>query len=111
MKPTIQQLNKDVRDYLIETMKDQYGQLTLMKDQSQHYYNVKGTCEHSNNNYILSIRTEVFMDKEIDSSHISISVFIECEDNNARFDFSIQTMKHAVTILSGFINMSMFFHR
>ena len=111
MKPTIQQLNKDIRDYLVETMKDQYGSVTLSEDATQDYFNSKGTCEHTEKNYILSIRTEVFIDKEIDSSHISITVFIECEDNNARFDFSVQTMKQAVSILNGFICMSMFFHR
>ena len=111
MKPTIQQLDKDVRDYLIDTMKDQFGTMTLMKDLSQNYFNVKGTCENTNQNFIISIRTEVFIDKDIDSSHLAITVFVESEDINTRCDFSVQTMKEAVMILNGFINMSVLFHR
>ena len=111
MKPTIQKLDKDISQYLIETMKDQFGKLTILKDQTQHYYNVKGTCEQTDKNFIISIRTEMFIDSNIDSSCVAITVFIECEDNNARFDFSVQNMKEAVSILNGFINMSMFFHR
>ena len=108
---TIQQLNKDVRDYLIETMKDQFGSVTLMQDQTQHYYNVKETCESTDKNYIISVRTEVFIDKDIDSSYLAITVFIESEDINTRCDFSVQNMKEALTICSGFINMSVLFHR
>ena len=108
---TIQKLNKDIRDYLVETMKDQFGTVTLMKDQTQHYYNVKGTCENTDKNYIISVRTEVFIDKDIDSSCLYITVFIETEDISTRCDFSVQNMKEAVTILRGFINMSVLFQR
>ncbi len=51
------------------------------------------------------------MDKDIDSSYLAITVFIESEDINTRCDFSVQNMKEAVTICSGFINMSVLFHR
>ena len=108
---TIQQLDKQIKDYLISTMKNEFDSVTLMQDGTQHYHRSQSTCEQTEKRYILDIRTELFIDSDIDQSCVAITVFIESEDVHTRFDFSVKNMKEAVTILSGFICMSVLFQR
>ena len=111
MPLTIQELDKDIKNYIISTMKNEFHSVTLSQEDNQHYHRSCSTCENTEKKWILEIRTELFLDSNIDQSSIAITVFIESESVHTRADFSVKTFREAVAILSGFICMSVFFQR